>query len=117
MKKMLKIMAMLLVIATVVFAAGCADKKTGNDTNQEAAQEVTNQSVVADENVTESSTAANVTAENDSADDNLSVVDDNLSVVDDDSADENVSVVDNNSADVNVSVVDNSSNETTTTTA
>ena len=33
MKKMLKIMAMLLVIATVVFAAGCAEKK-GTETEK-----------------------------------------------------------------------------------
>ena len=36
MKKMLKIMAMLLVIATVIFAAGCAEKtETDADKNFE----------------------------------------------------------------------------------
>jgi hypothetical protein len=36
MKKMLKIMAMLLVIATVIFAAGCAEKKEGTGAEKNA---------------------------------------------------------------------------------
>ena len=39
MKKMLKIMAMLLVIATVVFAAGCAEKT--EETPEEVVDEET----------------------------------------------------------------------------
>ena len=39
MKKMLKIMAMLLVIATVVFAAGCAEQTEEGATEEEAATE------------------------------------------------------------------------------
>ena len=35
MKKMFKIIAMLLVIATVVFAAGCADKTATNNRQKE----------------------------------------------------------------------------------
>jgi len=34
MKKMLKIIAMLLVIATVVFAAGCAEKEEAKNTSE-----------------------------------------------------------------------------------
>jgi len=44
MKKMLKIMAMLLVIATVIFAAGCTDNET-----EGATEEVTDETPVADD--------------------------------------------------------------------
>jgi len=44
MKKMLKIMAMLLVIATVVFAAGCAEK-----TEEGATEEAVEETPVAEE--------------------------------------------------------------------
>jgi hypothetical protein len=64
MKKMLKIMAMLLVIGAVVFAAGCASKNSGSDTNQEAAQEVTNQGAIAEDNGTNNSTVAANVSEN-----------------------------------------------------
>ncbi len=61
MKKMLKIMAMLLVIATVVFAAGCAEP--AEPEANETSEEVTNETVV-EETVNES---ANVTAGNNTA--------------------------------------------------
>jgi hypothetical protein len=51
MKKMLKIIAILLVIATVVFAAGCSSKAPENKTT------------VATENVSESTAVAEFTAE------------------------------------------------------
>jgi len=44
MKKMLKIMAMLLVIATVIFAAGCADKTEETAPAEEEATEQVNES-------------------------------------------------------------------------
>ncbi|MDR7667254.1 hypothetical protein RG963_16025 [Methanosarcina sp. Z-7115] len=48
MKKMLKIIAMLLVIATVIFSAGCAEKaETGNETG--ASEEVTAESPVSED--------------------------------------------------------------------
>lgn len=48
MKKMLKIMAMLLVITTVIFAAGCAEKtETGNETG--ASEEVTDEIPVSED--------------------------------------------------------------------
>ena len=62
MKKMLKIMAMLLVIATVIFAAGCAEK-TETGTEEGAPAEVTEATEVADESVNESEVVADVAAE------------------------------------------------------
>ncbi len=47
MKKMLKIMAMLLVIATVIFAAGCADKEAPA-TEEENTEQVTEETNVSD---------------------------------------------------------------------
>ena len=44
MKKMLKIMAMLLVIATVVFAAGCAEQ--AEPEANEGAEEVTDEAAI-----------------------------------------------------------------------
>jgi hypothetical protein len=129
MKKMLKIMAMLLVIGAVVFAAGCASKNSGSDTNQEAAQQVTNQGAVADNGTGNNTVAANVSADNST--DNVSV-DNSTGNVSVDNSTDNVSVdnsTDNVSADnstdnvsvdnstTNVTVVDNATNETNNTTA
>jgi len=50
MRKIYKILAMLLVVAAVVFAAGCSSKNNANST----------QPSVAAENITESTSAANV---------------------------------------------------------
>ena len=88
MKKMLKIMTMLLVIGAVVFAAGCASKNSGSDTNQEAAQEVTNQGAVADNGTGNNTVGANVSADNST--DNVSVDNSttNVTVVDDNSTNE-----------------------------
>lgn len=64
MKKMLKIMAMLLIVATVVFAAGCSSKPEEN------------KSSVASENITQSTSAATVAPENittDTTDENITV--------------------------------------------
>jgi len=68
MKKMLKILTMLLVIAAVVFAAGCANKSetAGNETQGDSEQvppatpETPN---MTGENVTENNTAENNTTE------------------------------------------------------
>lgn len=59
MKKMFKIIAMLLVITTVIFAAGCASK-TAPATDNGASEEVTDQNVVANEDITENGTTADV---------------------------------------------------------
>lgn len=59
MKRMLKIMAMLLVIATVVFAAGCSEKADTNNTDKGAAEEANNEGPAANENMTESESVAN----------------------------------------------------------
>lgn len=69
MKKMLKIMAMLLVIATVVFAAGCSDKKADTTAENGTQEEVTDEAPVADEVVNESEDAATVTAEDENGSD------------------------------------------------
>ena len=45
MKKMLKIMAMLLVIATVIFAAGCAEKKESTGAEKNATSEAPEKTV------------------------------------------------------------------------
>ena len=78
MKKMLKIMAMLLVISTVIFAAGCADKET-----EGATEEVTDETPVAGDEAPEADSAeTNVPADGDDV--NASVDDE---VVDGDDAD------------------------------
>ena len=46
MKKMFKIIAMLLVIATVVFAAGCADKTAEPATTEETSEEAIDETPV-----------------------------------------------------------------------
>jgi len=101
MKKILKIMAMLLVVSAVVFAAGCSEKKADTNTTEPGAQEVTNEAPVADQNVSVDNASAEVppvndsiTVVNDSANitDGASVnvtEDDSANVTDDDSADEN----------------------------
>ncbi|AAM05006.1 protease inhibitor I42 family protein [Methanosarcina acetivorans] len=70
MKKILKLMAMLLVIAAVVFAAGCTEEAgpAENETPEDSEQvpPVTPEtSNMADESVTENNTAENGIAEND----------------------------------------------------
>ncbi|AKB82321.1 hypothetical protein MSBR3_1743 [Methanosarcina barkeri 3] len=111
MKKMLKIMAMLLVISAVVFAAGCADKKADTTAENGSQEEVTNEAPVADQNVTESE---DVAAETPAADDNITdAAADNLTVEDNDSAADNLTVEDNDSVDENVTVEDNSSADVT----
>ena len=79
MKKMLKIMAMLLVIATVMFAAGCAEKaETTNETTSEEAP-------VSEENVTVGEEAGAVAPEAAVEDVNATAVveDDATAVVED----------------------------------
>lgn len=111
MKKMLKIMAMLLVISAVVFAAGCSDKKAGTAAENGSQEEMTNEAPVADQNVTES---ADVAAETPAAGDNITdAAADNLTVEDNDSAADNLTVEDNDSVDENVTVEDNSSADVT----
>jgi hypothetical protein len=61
MGKMLKTIALLLVIAAVVFVAGCANKNTSNVT-QGASEQVTAHNPVSSEGVTESEVKANVPA-------------------------------------------------------
>ena len=68
MKKILKIIAMLLVIAAVVFAAGCAEKTetAGNETQEDSEQvppATPETSNMTGENVTENNTAENNTTE------------------------------------------------------
>ncbi|AKB55986.1 hypothetical protein [Methanosarcina barkeri] len=121
MKKMLKIMAMLLVISAVVFAAGCSDKNADTTAENGSQEEVTDQAPVADENGTQTEDVAadipadNMTVEdNDSAADNMTVEDndsaaDNMTVEDNDSAADNMTVEDNDSAVDNVTVEDNDS--------
>jgi hypothetical protein len=110
MKKMLKIMAMLLVISAVVFAAGCSDKKADTTAENGSQEEVTNEAPVADQNVTESE---DVAAETPAASDNITdAAADNLTVEDNDSAD-NLTAEDNDSVDENVTVEDNSSADVT----
>jgi pentapeptide MXKDX repeat protein len=75
MKKMLKIMAMLLVIGAVVFVAGCSDKNADTTADNGSQEEMTNQAPVADngtpaDNVSAEAPAENVTFGNDS--DNMS---------------------------------------------
>lgn len=111
MKKMLKIMAMLLVISAVVFAAGCSDKKADTAAENGSQEEMTNEAPVADQNVTES---ADVAAETPAAGDNITdAAADNLTVEDNDSAADNLTVEDNDSVDENVTVEDNSSADVT----
>lgn len=107
MKKMLKIMAMLLVISAVVFAAGCSDKNADTTAEDGSQEEVTDQAPVADENGTQTEdVAAEVPADNITDDDFAT---DNMTVEDNDSADDNMTVEDNDSADDNVTVEDNDS--------
>ena len=61
MSKMLKTIALLLVIAAVVFVAGCANKSTPNVT-QGASEHVTSQTPVSSEGVNQSEVTANVPA-------------------------------------------------------
>jgi len=65
MKKMLKIMAMLLVIGAVVFVAGCSDKNADTTAGNGSQEEMTNQAPIADNgtpNVTVTAEApANIT--------------------------------------------------------
>ena len=78
MNKILKIISMLLVIAAVVFAAGCTEESeaAGNETQEDSEQvspatpEATN---MTGENVTENNTAENNTAENNTAEVNETV--------------------------------------------
>lgn len=70
MKRILKIMAMLLVVSAVVFAAGCSDKADTNKTDQGASEEVNNQAPVADENMTQSEEGANALADANISDNN-----------------------------------------------
>jgi hypothetical protein len=113
MKKMLKIMAMLLVISAVVFAAGCSDKKADTTAENGSQEEMTNETPIADQNVTESE---DVAAETPAASDNITVGDepaDNLTVEDNGSAADSLNVEDNDSVDENVTVEDNSSADVT----
>ncbi|HPS88559.1 MAG TPA: hypothetical protein PLC35_01065 [Methanosarcina vacuolata] len=117
MKKMLKIMAMLLVISAVVFAAGCSDKTADTTAENGSQEEVTDQTPVADngtpsDNVNaEVPPAENGTFGNDS--DNMSVdnmSDDNMSgdnMSDDNMSDDNMS--DDNMSDDNDSIIGNNS--------
>jgi hypothetical protein len=60
MEKVLKILLMLLVVAAVVFAAGCAGNTKSNAT--QPSEQVTPNTQVSNESVTQSEAAANVTA-------------------------------------------------------
>ena len=53
MKKMLKIMAMLLIVTTVIFAAGCAEK-TETEAENATSEEVTAESPVSEDGGNES---------------------------------------------------------------
>ncbi len=108
MKKMLKIIAMLLVITTVIFAAGCADKSdegteevatenvteatdaAGNLTDSEVVAEVTEN--VTDENMTdvENVTDENMTDVENVTDENMTDVENVTDVVVEEDATENV---------------------------
>jgi inhibitor of cysteine peptidase len=95
MKKIFKIIAMLLLVAGVVFMAGCSSKQTNNAT----------QSSVASDNVTASMDSAQVAADNNASDVNVTY--DNST--------------DNNATDVNVTYdnstvvsVDNNTTDNTT---
>lgn len=80
MKKMLKIMAMLLVISTVIFAAGCADKET-----EGATEEVTDETPVAGDEAPEADGAeADVPADDDDANATVDGDDANATADDDD---------------------------------
>lgn len=86
MKRMLKIMAMLLVIATVVFAAGCSEKADTNNTDKGAAEEANNEGAAANENMTESENVANAPTDTNITDNttpaaNVSNIDNNTSPV------------------------------------
>ncbi|WP_292388376.1 hypothetical protein [Methanosarcina sp. UBA5] len=121
MKKMLKIMAMLLVIGAVVFAAGCSEKKA--DTNSTASEAVNGQAPVADQNVSVNNTSAevpaadNITVVNDSAnvtDDSANVTDDSANVTDDSAnvTDDSANVTDDDSANVTDDSADNNTTQT-----
>jgi ABC-type glycerol-3-phosphate transport system substrate-binding protein len=60
MKKMLKMMAILLVIATVVFAAGCSSKKAAT-TEKGATEQVTGSTAIAEQNSTQGEATVTVT--------------------------------------------------------
>ncbi len=116
MKKILKIMAMLLVVSAVVFAAGCSEKKADTNTTEPGAQEVTNEAPVADQNVSVDNASAEVPPVNDSitvVNDSANVTDASVIVTEDDSAnitdgasvnvteDDSANVTDDDSADEN----------------
>jgi predicted component of type VI protein secretion system len=65
MKKMLKIIAMLLVIATVVFAAGCSSKEAENKSvaAEDVAESAATAEVTADTTATEETTGEETTEE------------------------------------------------------
>ncbi|AKB73626.1 Multimodular transpeptidase-transglycosylase [Methanosarcina lacustris Z-7289] len=97
MKKMFKIIAMLLVITTVIFAAGCASKTAPTNTTEEAP----NGNVVANESITENGTSADVAPEEPTV---VKVISDE-NVADENVTDENVTdenVTDENVTDENV---------------
>ncbi|AKB37849.1 hypothetical protein MSSAC_3259 [Methanosarcina siciliae C2J] len=88
MKKILKIMAMLLVISTVVFAAGCTEgaEPAGNETPEDSEQvppatpdtsgtteETVTENITTENNTTENNTTENNTTENNTTEANETV--------------------------------------------
>ncbi len=90
MKKMLKIMAMLLVIATVIFAAGCADKTKETAPAEEEATEQVNESTDEAPTTPAGELAANVTPSDDMNESNVTenITDENIT--DENITDENI---------------------------
>lgn len=84
MKKMSKIMAMLLVIATVIFAAGCAEK-----TDEGATEGAVDETPVADNGTEPVGEAVNEEpVDDDDADDDNETADDDNATAEDDDADD-----------------------------
>jgi inhibitor of cysteine peptidase len=106
MSKISKTIALLLVIAAVVFVAGCANKTTSNVT-QGASEQATPQTPVSSEGVNQSEVEANVPA-------NTNLTENNVTTVDETS--ENVTE-NNTSAIVSSSTTANTGQSTETQTA
>ncbi|AKB31359.1 hypothetical protein MSSAC_0725 [Methanosarcina siciliae C2J] len=106
MKKMLKIIAMLLVIATVVFAAGCSDKTA--ESTEEGAEEAVDEETapVAEDGEHAVEEGADVPPEL-GPDDNVTVAEDNETDLGD-----NVTVAEDNETDLGDNVTVAEDNET-----
>lgn len=73
MNKLLKTITLLLVIAGVVFVAGCANKTTSN-TTQGATEQATSQTPVSSEGVNQTQVTASVSANTNVTEDNTASV-------------------------------------------